>query len=90
MQRLPRYEMLLKGLLQHTPEAHVDYPNLVKAVKSVTEVNVYINQRQIFDDAKQDLQWLMKAMEDKKIKVLGKKLADHSVSFCQQIPYFFN
>lgn len=71
--------MLLKGLLQHTPATHVDYPNLVAAVKAVTEVNVYINQRQILDDAKQDLQWLLKAIEEKKVKVLGRKMALHSV-----------
>lgn len=71
--------MLLKGLLQHTPQSHVDYPNLAAAVKAVTEVNVYINQRQTKDDAKQDLQWLLKAVEEKKVNVLGKKTADQSV-----------
>jgi hypothetical protein len=61
--------MLLRALLQHTPESHVDCPNLVKAVEAVTQVNVYINNRQIQDDTKDHLQWLMKAIEEKKIKV---------------------
>ena len=78
--------MLLKGLLDHTPDNHVDLPNLQLAVKAVSQVNVYINKRQKDADVKEDLQWLLKAIEENRVKVLGKKFAvGNEVSFL----YFF-
>lgn len=45
VQRLPRYEMLLKELLKHTPSTHVDYENLVEAIERIKELNEYVNER---------------------------------------------
>jgi hypothetical protein len=45
VQRLPRYEMLLKELLKHTPASHVDYENLVDAIDRIKELNEYVNER---------------------------------------------
>ncbi len=45
VQRMPRYQLLLKELLKFTPESHVDYQNLKEAADAVTEVNVYINRK---------------------------------------------
>jgi len=45
VQRMPRYQLLLKELLKFTPESHVDYQNLKEAANAVTEVNVYINRK---------------------------------------------
>ena len=36
VQRLPRYKMLLSELLHHTPEGHVDLPNLQNAVRMIS------------------------------------------------------
>jgi actin-related protein len=45
VQRMPRYQLLLKELLKFTPESHVDHQNLKEAADAVTEVNVYINRK---------------------------------------------
>jgi hypothetical protein len=45
IQRLPRYEMLLKDLLKVTPEDHQDYADLSKAALQITEVARYVNSR---------------------------------------------
>eukprot|EP01126_Amoeba_proteus_P015162 TRINITY_DN16748_c0_g1_i3.p1 TRINITY_DN16748_c0_g1~~TRINITY_DN16748_c0_g1_i3.p1 ORF type:complete len:201 (-),score=53.19 TRINITY_DN16748_c0_g1_i3:29-631(-) len=75
VQRLPRYEMLLKGLLQHTPENHVDFKNLSSAVQAVSKVNLYINERQVKEDKEEDYYAILQALEDKKEKILGLKSA---------------
>jgi len=43
VQRLPRYEMLLKALIHRTPENHVDRRDLNLAYDSLREVNTSIN-----------------------------------------------
>ncbi len=35
IQRLPRYVMLLQDLLAHTPNTHIDYTELSKALDGV-------------------------------------------------------
>lgn len=43
VQRVPRYEMLLKELLKHTPEDHRFYAPLTQAVTTVAEVGQNMN-----------------------------------------------
>jgi len=38
--------MLLRELISHTPEDHVDHRNLSEAFAEVKRVNTYINERQ--------------------------------------------
>ena len=45
VQRLPRYTLLLKELISHTPKEHSDYPLLVKANESIKKVTEEVNQR---------------------------------------------
>eukprot|EP01102_Stenamoeba_stenopodia_P002030 TRINITY_DN11817_c0_g1_i1.p1 TRINITY_DN11817_c0_g1~~TRINITY_DN11817_c0_g1_i1.p1 ORF type:complete len:974 (-),score=215.38 TRINITY_DN11817_c0_g1_i1:308-3229(-) len=45
VQRIPRYEMLLKDLLKHTDPSHVDYNNLKDASVSVAEVAAYVDEK---------------------------------------------
>lgn len=44
VQRVPRYELLLKDLLKHTTEDHPDYTNLQNAVILIQEVNNNCNE----------------------------------------------
>ncbi|KAJ1977238.1 hypothetical protein H4R34_003659 [Dimargaris verticillata] len=45
IQRVPRYEMLLRQLLQHTPLSHPDYSDLCKALAVVKERAGEINEK---------------------------------------------
>lgn len=45
VQRLPRYQLLLKELIKLSDETHVDRKNLQEAVQKITAVNVEINKR---------------------------------------------
>eukprot|EP01122_Echinamoeba_exundans_P008896 TRINITY_DN302_c0_g3_i1.p1 TRINITY_DN302_c0_g3~~TRINITY_DN302_c0_g3_i1.p1 ORF type:complete len:1771 (-),score=520.87 TRINITY_DN302_c0_g3_i1:72-5384(-) len=44
VQRVPRYTMLLRDLLKHTPENHPDYANLQSACKKVEDVASAVNE----------------------------------------------
>ncbi|KAM6447642.1 rho guanine nucleotide exchange factor 17 isoform 2-T2 [Liasis olivaceus] len=44
VQRIPRYELLVKDLLKHTLEEHPDYPFLIEAQKSIKQVAEKINK----------------------------------------------
>ncbi len=37
--------MLLRELLKHTSEGHIDYANLSQALAKIRELNEYINER---------------------------------------------
>ncbi|KAG9394989.1 RhoGEF domain [Carpediemonas membranifera] len=45
IQRIPRYEMLLKELLKNTRSSHVDWPSLTDAYSTVQQVATYVNER---------------------------------------------
>ncbi|ELP87604.1 Rho guanine nucleotide exchange factor, putative [Entamoeba invadens IP1] len=44
IQRLPRYELLLKDLLKHTEKSHVDYANIKKAYDQIKVVANQVNE----------------------------------------------
>ncbi|XP_076331534.1 uncharacterized protein LOC143236821 isoform X2 [Tachypleus tridentatus] len=44
VQRIPRYELLIKELLKHTPVDHPDYQSLVLAQKEIHDLAVKINR----------------------------------------------
>ncbi|XP_038617610.1 rho guanine nucleotide exchange factor 17 [Tachyglossus aculeatus] len=44
VQRIPRYELLVKDLLKHTPEDHPDHPFLIDAQRNIKQVAERINQ----------------------------------------------
>jgi len=50
VQRIMRYELLLKALLDYTEETHVDYQNLRDAIAAVQKVNRYIDERKKIDE----------------------------------------
>lgn len=45
VQRLPRYQLLLRELIKHTHADHVDYNNLVEAKDRITAINIEVNKR---------------------------------------------
>ncbi|KAL6051025.1 RhoGEF domain-containing protein [Balamuthia mandrillaris] len=45
IQRLPRYEMLISGILKYTAESHPDMENLQTAFEMVKGVNNHINEK---------------------------------------------
>uniref|UniRef100_A0A8D0BBV4 Rho guanine nucleotide exchange factor 17 n=1 Tax=Salvator merianae TaxID=96440 RepID=A0A8D0BBV4_SALMN len=44
VQRIPRYELLVKDLLKHTPEEHPDHPYLIEAQRNIKQVAERINK----------------------------------------------
>lgn len=44
IQRIPRYVLLLKDLLAHTPVSHPDYDKLSTVLPKMEEVATYINE----------------------------------------------
>lgn len=44
VQRIPRYRMLLEGLLRHTPEEHPDHRKLQTAFKSMEQTANFVNE----------------------------------------------
>ncbi|KAM4700439.1 rho guanine nucleotide exchange factor 17 [Discoglossus pictus] len=44
VQRIPRYELIVKDLLKHTPEDHPDYPCLLDAQRNVKQLAERINK----------------------------------------------
>lgn len=43
-QRLPRYLLLLNGLIEHTPNTHPDYNSLVQAHHSIQQVAEHVEE----------------------------------------------
>jgi hypothetical protein len=73
VQRLPRYELLLKALLKLTDESHVDYENLATAVDKVVSVNQYINTRKKNEDIKLSVKNLLSKKSSRKLHVQDAK-----------------
>jgi len=46
IQRLPRYDLLIRELLKYTPDNHVDYHNLTKAKAEIQNMNQNLNEKQ--------------------------------------------
>jgi hypothetical protein len=67
IQRLPRYELLLRELISHTPGDHVDHKNLTEAFEEVKRVNQYINERQKEDEKRVQMVQTL-AQQQKKFK----------------------
>ena len=55
VQRLPRYEILLKALIEHTIPTHCDYQNLIKARNTVIACNEKVNTNKRTADIQESL-----------------------------------
>jgi len=56
VQRIPRYELLLRELIKVTPENHKDFQNLLKAKEHAVHMNQFINEKQKEHENKLKLQ----------------------------------
>jgi FYVE/RhoGEF/PH domain-containing protein 5/6 len=45
VQRMPRYEMLLKELFKDTPPTHPDHTTLTTAIDAIVKINIYLNEK---------------------------------------------
>eukprot|EP01100_Stratorugosa_tubuloviscum_P013944 TRINITY_DN7193_c0_g1_i1.p1 TRINITY_DN7193_c0_g1~~TRINITY_DN7193_c0_g1_i1.p1 ORF type:complete len:558 (-),score=190.50 TRINITY_DN7193_c0_g1_i1:75-1748(-) len=64
VQRLPRYEMLLRELTKNTWKEHADYDNLQRALKSVITVTKYINDKKREAENMQKLVSVQQRLQD--------------------------
>jgi len=46
VQRVPRYNLLLKDLVKHTWKDHIDYEDLVNANNEVEQIALYLNEKE--------------------------------------------
>jgi hypothetical protein len=81
VQRLPRYELLLRALLKLTEPTHVDFQNLTDALEAVVHVNQYINQRKKEEELKAQIPQLLSKETQKKIKLSEAEDAEKSVRY---------
>uniref|UniRef100_A0A6B2L220 DH domain-containing protein n=1 Tax=Arcella intermedia TaxID=1963864 RepID=A0A6B2L220_9EUKA len=55
VQRVPRYELLIRELIKHTSEKHMDYPLLNKAKEEFVQVNKKVNAKKREQETRQKL-----------------------------------
>lgn len=71
VQRVPRYQLLIKELLKLTSKDHIDYNNLNEALDTITKLNVEINRRKREYDNKIKIMQLSSSItSDKPIELL--------------------
>merc|ERR1719216_361589 len=75
IQRIPRYQLLLKDLLKKTPEDHVDYEGLKTSLEKVTEINTVLNG------------WLTEYEMRQSVRKIGEEF-NGNVSFIEPQRYF--
>eukprot|EP01090_Pellita_catalonica_P018850 TRINITY_DN6220_c0_g1_i1.p1 TRINITY_DN6220_c0_g1~~TRINITY_DN6220_c0_g1_i1.p1 ORF type:complete len:582 (-),score=88.14 TRINITY_DN6220_c0_g1_i1:775-2520(-) len=82
IQRLPRYESLLRELLRHTPESHLDFVALKQSLAVVRDLNVKINEQKRKMDIEDEfnraqLEQLSRPLELKKFSIGSKSMIMH-------------
>eukprot|EP00117_Sycon_ciliatum_P037953 scpid4546/ scgid28285/ Protein ECT2; Epithelial cell-transforming sequence 2 oncogene len=63
VQRLPRYLMLLQGILTSTPESHPDKADVSSAVDSIKAINEKINEMKMAHEGEQRLAELLREID---------------------------
>lgn len=81
VQRLPRYEMLLRALLKLTEPTHIDFQNLSDALDAVVHVNQYINQRKKEEELKAQIPQLLSRKTQEKIKATADEETEKHVRY---------
>eukprot|EP01133_Synstelium_polycarpum_P005891 gene5891-6815_t len=64
VQRIPRYELLLREILSHTEADHVEYQSIKTAHESIKNINKYINERKRNVDNRSRLVELQKEIKN--------------------------
>ena len=65
VQRIPRYELLLKDLLKHTSKYHRDYEFLEKSVKEIKQVATFVNEKLNFFKDFEKMRELSRTIKEK-------------------------
>jgi len=63
VQRIPRYELLIKDLIKRTEKDHPDHNNLLDAHKEIRELNLYINEKKKEDENRKKILALQKEIQ---------------------------
>uniref|UniRef100_A0A8C3XPH4 Rho guanine nucleotide exchange factor 17 n=1 Tax=Chelydra serpentina TaxID=8475 RepID=A0A8C3XPH4_CHESE len=86
VQRIPRYELLVKDLLKHTPVDHPDHPFLIDAQRNIKQVAEKINKgmksaEEVERNARivQEIESHIEGMEDVRMQSPCKPLATRSL-----------
>lgn len=76
IQRIPRYELLLKDLLKHTSKYHRDYESLLKSVSEMKSLAEYVNTNLKYFQSMEKLKDIIKDIKDipKDLSFQNKKL----------------
>uniref|UniRef100_A0A8C3MCH5 Uncharacterized protein n=1 Tax=Geospiza parvula TaxID=87175 RepID=A0A8C3MCH5_GEOPR len=87
VQRIPRYELLVKDLLKHTPEDHPDHPFLIDAQRNIKQVAERINKgmksaEEVERNARivQEIESHIEGMEDGPLPALAQMVTNPLVS----------
>jgi len=65
VQRIPRYKMLIEDILKNTPENHVEYQDLKKAVDMIKDIASFVNEGKRQNENSTVLLELSKALKDR-------------------------
>ncbi|ELP89562.1 Rho/RAC guanine nucleotide exchange factor, putative [Entamoeba invadens IP1] len=71
IQRVPRYELFIKGFLKYLPRSHVEFEKLQPEIKTIKEIGDYLNERRRQSENKQLLIKLKHHLETKKFDLTG-------------------
>jgi hypothetical protein len=77
IQRIPRYNLLLKELLKHTEESHYDYENIKKALEGTVSVSNFLDGKILEFNNRKKFKNLMKQLMDN--PEAKKELTEHTV-----------
>ncbi|KAJ6247588.1 faciogenital dysplasia protein [Anaeramoeba flamelloides] len=70
IQRVPRYELLLKKLIEVTPKNHLDYKELQEALEKITKVNLHINNSIAHSENQEKVLSIQKTLSSSKLSVI--------------------
>jgi hypothetical protein len=83
VQRIPRYELLLKDLIRHTWKEHPDYNNLEYALVKIHECAKNVNRLKSFNESRHRLAHLQIHISGSSAKLagsMGRLTSNHSLS----------
>ncbi|KAJ6251135.1 faciogenital dysplasia protein [Anaeramoeba flamelloides] len=70
VQRVPRYELLMKKLIEVTPKNHLDYKELQEAFEKITKVNLHINNSIAHSENQEKVLSIQKTLSSSKLSVI--------------------
>jgi hypothetical protein len=74
VQRIPRYELLLKQLFKLTPAEHKDHGLLPEAIKCLSETAAYINEEKRSAESKEALYMLQRKIAGCPVRAINQNI----------------